>query len=414
MEANVYNCEQIIGHMDLKKYFFIGIIVILYASGTNAQNNSQIELDLQAEPLLSNSQLINLVSLALDESGQGARLFTFAIQNASDSESAPLFIEYTATTSRFGLIIEAVQRNGTPFRLQSGQIVVASNNDIARSKLPGIPGMISFKADFTNSGEDFLNSLKGSNKLPIDVYTITMRIFSDANSQNGGNFEISKTVTIGENLVDDDQSIFSLSPGDVAGSDMIISNPFPEFRWEGRPDQTYRLIVVKKVEGEDPETLIESALSTDASERNGSANLLQFENLDVLTQGTSFQFPTSGIQPLRAGETYYWQVFASLRSSQGEDIRSSEIWEFTLSNRGANGEGEGGLSTLIEMEGDIFLLLRTILGEEKALELQESGYRLSTVEIDDSEFSGQIAREQLEDLLEKLRDGKLKFTGNPQ
>ena len=397
--------------MDLKNVLFAGFFAsILFAPGLNAQNNSQIELDLQAEPLLSNSQLISLVSLALDETGSGARLFTFAIQNMSGAESAPLFIEYTATTSKFGLILEAVQRERTPFRLLPGQVVVASNNDIAQSRLPGISGTINFSANFTNSGEDFLNSLKGSSQLPADVYTITMSIFSNAPGADGGTFETSQTVTIGENLVEDDESIFSLSPGDVAGSDMIISNPFPEFRWEGRPDQTYRLIVVNKVEGEGPETLIESALSTDAARSNMSANLLQFENLDITTQGTSFQFPSTGVQPLRNGETYYWQVFSVLQTSRGEDIRSSEIWEFTLSDQ-SGGRNEIARE-VIEVDGEIFLLLSAILGEEKALELQENGYQLSSLELDDTEFRGELANEKLEELLEKLREGKLKFTGS--
>jgi len=397
--------------MDLKNVLFAGFLaLILFAPGLNAQNNSQIELDLQAEPLLSNSQLISLVSLALDETGSGARLFTFAIQNMSDAESDPLFIEYTATTSKFGLILEATQRESTPFRLQPGQVVIASNNDIAQSRLSGISGTINFSANFTNSGEDFLNSLKGSSQLPADVYTITMSIFSNAPGANGGTFETSQTVTIGENLFEDDESIFSLSPGDVAGSDMIISNPFPEFRWEGRPDQTYRLIVVNKVEGEAPETLIEGALSTDAARSNMSANLLQFENLDITTQGTSFQFPSTGVQPLRSGETYYWQVFSVLQTSQGEDIRSSEIWEFTLSDEGA---GRNRIAQeVIEVDGDLFLLLSAILGEGKALELQENGYQLSSLELDDTEFRGQLANEKLEELLEKLREGKLKFTGS--
>ena len=399
--------------MDLKKFLITGCIVsifALFAPCLSAQNNSGIELDLQAEPLLTNSQLISLVSLALDETGQGSRLFSFAIQNMSDAESEPLFIEYTATTSRFGQIIEAVQRERTPFRLQPGQVVIASNNDIAQSRLPGISGTINFTADFTDGGEDFLNSLKGGSKLPADVYTITMNIFSNAPGANGGTLEASQTVTIGENLVEDDETIFALSPGDVAGSGMIISNPFPEFRWEGRPDQTYRLIVVNRVEGEGPETLIESALSTDAARSNGSANLLQFENLDVTTQGTSFQFPSTGVQPLREGKTYYWQVFSILQTSQGEDVRSSEIWEFSLSSR--NGEGPGGVAEeVIEMDGEIFLLLSAILGEDKTLELQENGYQLSSLELDGTEFSGEIANEKLEDLLDKLREGKLKFTG---
>ncbi|MGF1670302.1 MAG: hypothetical protein ACFCU6_07630 [Balneolaceae bacterium] len=401
--------------MELKKYICILLSIsfaILTVLTAEAQNSSDIELDLQAEPAFDNAQIIDVVSLAFDESGKGSRLFFLTLQNLSDSQSPALFIEYTVQSSRFGLIVEVTQNNNSPFNLEAGQIIVASNNDIAQSRLPGIPGTVRFNGNLTSSGQDFVNSLGASSRLPIDVYTITMQVFSGANQQNGGTFEVSRSITIGEKLVDDDQSIFLIAPGDVPGSDMTISNPFPEFRWEGRPDQTYRLVVVREIEGEGPETLIESALSTDAAQQGGTANLLQFEHIDVLLNGTSFQFPTTGAQPLRNGEKYYWQVFSTLSTTRGEELRSSEIWSFKLASSDAN-RGPDGFD-VIEVDGDIFTLLSVILGEEKALELRDNGFRLDALELDEIEFSGSSAREQLELLLEKLRDGKLKFTNNPQ
>ena len=378
-----------------------------------AQVNSEIELDLQGEPILTKSQMIELVTLTLDQSGQGERVFNFTIVNTSQNISDALFIELVVTASRFGVIVETAQRNETPLRMQPGQVVLGDNNNIAQSRLPGIQNEVRFRGNITGNGEDFLNSLEGSSNLPVDVYTITMNIFSGANSSNGGALVASESIVIGENLSDDDVSIFLLSPGDVTGSGMTISNPFPEFRWEGRPDQQYRLVVVNKSEGESPETLIQSALSTNPAARNGSANLLQFEHLDVELEGTSFQFPTTGVQPLRGGGEYYWQVFVTLRSSRGEEIRSSEIWEFSLAGKDGGGLEQAGEDQLVELDDEIFALLTAIIGEEKALELKENNYRLDSIELDDNQYTGESARNELEELLEKLREGKLKFTTNP-
>jgi len=391
---------------------FLGCLMI-NACPVYAQVNSGIELELRGEPILTKSQMIELVTLTLDQSGQGARVFNFTIVNTSQNISDALFIELVVTASRFGVIAETSQRIETPFRMQPGQAILGDNNNIAQSRLPGIQNEVRFRGNITGNGEDFLNSLEGSSTLPVDVYRITMNIFSDANSTNGGTLVASETIVIGENLSDDDVSIFLLAPGDVAGSGMSISNPFPEFRWEGRPDQQYRLVVVNKSEGESPETLIQSALSTNPAARNGAANLLQFENLDVELEGTSFQFPTTGAQPLRGGEGYYWQVFATLRTSKGEEVRSSEIWEFSLAGRDGGGLEQAGQDQLVELDDEIFALLSAILGEEKALELKENNYRLDSIELDENQYTGETAKNELEELLEKLRDGKLKFTTNP-
>ncbi|MEX0648446.1 MAG: hypothetical protein WEA56_03600 [Balneolaceae bacterium] len=386
--------------------FLAGAILPVYG-----QNTSPVELDLQAVPAFSEAQVINFVSLAFDGSGQGERMFNLALQNIVENSVSDIYIEYFVSSTRAGLIFESYQDLNTPFTIQPGQVVLANNNDLAASRLRGISHPVNYYGELTSAGRDLMNRLQGGSSLPADAYTITMNVYQHGTSETGGQFLTSSSATIGENLFDDDFSIFLLGPGDIPGSGVTIINQYPEFRWDGRLNQTYRLVVVKEVEGESPSALIESALSTNPSFEGGSANLLQFEHLDVLVNGTHFQYPPSGAQALQTGEQYYWQVFATLNTSSGEEILSSEIWSFILSD-GSYAQGTN-TGDFIEVDDELFALLAAILGESKAVELEENGFQLEAIEIEGSDLRGGPARSRLEDLLDKVREGSVKFTINP-
>ncbi len=79
-------------------------------------------------------------------------------------------------------------------------------------------------------------------------------------------------------------------------------------------------------------------------------------------------------------------------------------------NSGAGG-GQGGP---IPVNDELLALLYAILGEEKTDELIRAGFDLDAVEIDDEEYRGAIAGQQLEELLQKVREGTVKFTTTPQ
>lgn len=385
-------------------------ICIFSHSFVRAQNSEIVELELEATPLFSEARMIEYLSLAFDESGRGARIFSLILQNTSRSELTDIYIEYSVRSSRSGMLFEAYQSADTPITLQAGQILAANNNDLASAQLPGIPPPIYFFGDLTSGGRSLLNSVRGST-LPADAYTLTMNIYQYGNEQTGGNLLTTESITIGENLADGELSVFLISPGDIPGSNISISNPYPDFRWEGRLNQTYRLIIVEGVEGESAPSLIESALSTHPAREGGTTNLLQFEQADILVNGTSFQYPPSGVQSLQPGQTYFWQVFSTLRSTSGEKILSSEIWSFTLDGGGTS-TGPGGEN--IPIENDILALLYAILGEQKTNELIGRGFNLEAIQLDENEFRGISAREQLEELLLKVREGTVKFTHQPQ
>lgn len=395
----------------LQYIFLLVITSLIFTLSGSAQPNRTIELDIEVSPLFSEAQIIEFVSLALDESGRGARLFSFILQNSSSANRPQIYIEYTISSRRNGLLLETYQSTSSPITLQPGQILIANNNDLASSSLPGISDPVYFNGDITSEGRDLLNQMRGGSRLPTDIYTLKMDIYQRGNSRSGGNLLASESVILGENLIDGDLSIMLISPGDEPGTDISISNPYPEFRWEGTENITYRIVLVEAVDGESGPALIESALSTNPGEEGASTSLLEFEHADILVNRTSLQFPSSGVQPLRHGQTYYWQVFSTLKSTTGEETLSSEIWSFRLNVNSGAGGGQGGP---IPVNDELLALLYAILGEEKTDELIRAGFDLDAVQIDDEEYRGDIAGQQLEELLQKVREGTVKFTTTPQ
>jgi hypothetical protein len=387
----------------LKIFTSLLLIFIFYTGNSQAQSPA-IDLEIQADPVFTNAQIINLTNLIFDESGKGARLFSLFIQNDTDQVQESLYLDMLVRTQRKGLIVEGFQSSGTPFSLQPGQVLFASNNDLASGRLPGIDTQIRFNGGITSQGAELLNNLQGSTRLPVDEYTLEVRLYQGNNRPGGGNLLVSRSLVIGGDLVDDELSLYLQAPGDVVGTGISITNPYPEFRWEGQQDRTYRIIIVEEKEGEDPETLIQSAKSTSAGRVGSTGSLLEFEMLDFLVEGTSLQFPSSGVQPLRSGNTYYWQVFTSLSSTAGDEERASEIWSFTL------GSGFDGQAEMIEIDDELREILIALLGLETYRELEQRDFELERMEVDEREMYGGMARDELLRLAERIRDGMIKIS----
>lgn len=381
-------------------------LILIWAGffATEVQSQANIDLEVQAESILTNAQIIELANFAFDERGTGARLLTFRMQNLDGERAENLYLDFQIVSDRRGTIVEAYQRADRPFSLSEGQSVVASNNAVARGSITGISEPIRLDGDLTSQGEDLINSLQGRSTLPVDEYEIIVRIYQNGN-RFSGTLVAEGSVVIGTNLVEGDLSIYLQAPGDVAGTDITISNNYPEFRWEGLQELTYRVVVVEAQPGETPETLIQSALSTPAAQVGQSTSLLEFENADVLVEGTSFQYPSSGVQPLREGNRYYWQVFSTLTTTSGEERFSSEIWNFKLDGGGARTTATEGL---IELDEEVQQVLVALLGSGVFSELAEGNYQLESIDLDGLELSGEIAREELVRLIEKIQEGKIK------
>jgi hypothetical protein len=148
------------------------------------------------------------------------------------------------------------------------------------------------------------------------------------------------------------------------GSGAEITNPFPQLSWEGGINSEYRVIVVTTDENNSPESLIQSARSS--SPTNLSGSLLQFENLDRVVVGNTLQFPSSGVQALIPGKTYYWQVFEQDRNSD-EILTSSEIWSFELVSTSRNANS-------VSFSEDEIQALRLLIEQGRFEELTRNGF----------------------------------------
>jgi hypothetical protein len=384
------------------KHSLLLLFLILVPLKVAFSQSDGFEIDITAEPQISNAQIIELTTLADSERRTGARLITITVANQSGADADDLYLEILRSSSRHGLLAETYQRNDTAFGLSNGQTAFISNNDIARGNLPNTRNMVFFNGVLTSSGRDFLNQLQGLTALPADEYTITANLYQRNNSRNGGILLGTASVTIGRNLIDSDFSVYLLSPGDVAGSAISISNPYPEFRWEGIPGQKYRLVVVEATGSESPQSLIESALSSSPSEQ-GTENPLEHVYLDVMVDGTSFQYPAFGAKSLREGRTYYWQVFSELQTTSGIAERASEIWDFRLRS------GSASLDD-VDLDDELKEILIPLLGEEEVNRLLRNGFALFEIELDGETYSGEAAKAQLLELLDKMRSNKIKVS----
>ncbi|MDZ7716226.1 MAG: hypothetical protein U5J95_08455 [Balneolaceae bacterium] len=380
----------------------ITAINVNYASAQQAQ----INLELQVNESLANSQVINLTNI-IASNGSGANLFNIFIENLDTEATAQdLYLNVSLQSDKNGLIADLYQKQGQPFSLDPGQSVFATNNTIENG-LPGVEESINFDGGLTTQGEEFVNDLGGSTKLPPDRYVIQIDIYQNANGRNGGVLLATAQAEIGGGIVDEVRDIFLTSPGDAVGSEAEITNPYPEFRWEGGINTQYRLIVVEANNQDGPETLIQSSVSTEPILENGSpgtGSLLQYEILDVRIQGTSFQMPPSGVQNLEEEKLYYWQVFAELSSSSGTDIRNSEIWGFILKGHGA------GLT--ISSGGELGAALQALMESGELQELQNGGFKLGSIVIDEQTISGPAMLQRLIEFQNKVNNGEITIVNN--
>ena len=368
------------------------------------------DLNVTVEPsaLLEDAEILSLTELGVNTDGSGPVLASVTIENNTNKRLKNLYLEIVVSSGKEGALLEYVQQHSRPFSLRPFQSVYITNNDVANEVFPGVNETISFSGGLTSQGEDLIGELSGSTSLPKDTYSLSVSIFtvSDAFGKQVlasgvaeiGGISNSKTAFV------DESEVILRTPGDIVGTETNITNPFPQFSWEGDNNVSYRLIVVEENNQDSPEALLQSAKSSPPLSDGGA--LLEFENLDAIVQGTSFQFPSSGVQPLHPGKKYYWQVSTTTRSSASQTEIQSEAWGFTLTDPG----GQGAVISL-NPDGTFPENLRTalieLMGEESFQELEERGFTLESIAYDGQEFTGASAAMKLEELLEKIREEEI-------
>ncbi|MDZ7808696.1 MAG: hypothetical protein U5K71_16535 [Gracilimonas sp.] len=387
-----------------KCYVSIVLLIIMAIVPIRKSVAQNISLQLEATSLLENTQLVSFTDLGIDNSGNGPVLITGFIENMSPEPVNNLFLEIKISSARSGKLVELRSFADLPFLLEPYQSLYVTNNDIARKRIPGIDQRIDFSGGLTPEGEDLFDRLSGSTTLPRDVYSVEVILFTVTDAF-GREDLASDVVEFGGSAsrVFEESEIYLKAPGDQVGSRSEITNPYPQFSWEGENDISYRLVVVEQNKQDSPESLIESAFSTMAVNNGGS--LLEYENLDMLVTESNYQFPTSGAQSLEPGKTYYWQVQTSLQRSGDTERVSSEIWTFTL---GGSTENLNTPPITPEVEDALIALI----GEDAYRQLQSEGFELTGIEYDGQAFTGPAATVKLEDILQLIRDKKLILGSN--
>lgn len=353
--------------------------------------------------ILSNSQFIGLTNLGLDSEGRGPVLVSGYIQNQTNEVVSDLFIEARIFAGKIGEIVNITSRSGFPFSLQPMQSVYVNNNIISQDGgVPGISETVKIDAELTPEGDEFIESLDGSTTLPADIYTVQVIIFQNTN-ESGRVDLASVTTEIGGGVpVSESVDFFLRTPGDVTDANVEITNPYPQFSWEGEQGIEYRLLVVKGSDTDSPESLLQSARSSAPPADGGS--LLQYENLDVEVVGESFQYPSSGAQPLEPGQTYYWQLSTSIQSGVNFEERTSEIWSFKLSEP----ETTDAPITITEETKKAIV---NLVGNGRFENLLSSGYTFQSFQIDGVTYSGNQASIILAELLRKIETGEIVLSG---
>ncbi|MCR9131154.1 MAG: hypothetical protein NXI08_01200 [bacterium] len=367
-------------------------------------DSGSLSLEVNLSPVLENASVLGLTSLGIDTRGSGPVLVSGTLVNNTDELLTNLFFEFKFTAGQVGTIAELTQQAAYPFTLDPRQVVYATNNDIDNEQLPGVDEKMKFDGGLTSEGEDFLESLDGTT-LPNDIYTINAKVSQVTNAC--GKQELANvTVELGgteSGAVVDELSIFLKTPGDEVGSDVSITNQYPQLSWEGDANNRYRVIVVNDNGQDSPESLIEGAKSTAA----GGADFLQFEYLDVNVEGNNLQYPSSGAQALVTGERYFWQVSTVVQTALGTEEYVSDIWTFSL----VDPSTETSVTTQ-EIDEETLNALITLIGDEEYNTMLSDGFYFESIEVDQQVFSGITGIQKLTELLQKLEDGDIIISDN--
>ena len=388
--------------------FHIAILVLtlIYVVPNKFAIAQDININVEPSPVLESVQTLSLSSLGIGAEGQGPPIVSVTIENLSTETIDNLYLEIIVSAGKVGNIVEVTQNASSPFSLSPSQSLYFTNNDLANERIPGIPARITFTGGLTPEGDNFLSNLSGSNTLPRDTYALELILFRVTDARGRENLASDVAEIGGGSMVAssfEESNIYLRTPGDIVGTAAEITNPFPQFSWEGENNIEYRLLVVEQRGQDSPESLLASAKSSSPAGQGGS--LLAFENLDVIVQANSFQFPSSGVQPLEKGKTYYWQVVTTLQASGDTEEVSSEIWSFTLKDA-----AEATATT--PLSEDVQRAIVELIGQDTYQRLRERGFTLESIQYDGQDFSGPAAAIKLEELLQKIRDEEIIVEGN--
>ena len=395
-------------YLYMKKAGNIGFLVVsiwVLTSMIAFGQSDKVTLEFSLSPVLEQAQVLGLSSLGVDTEGGGPVIISGSLVNNTTERLENLYFEFDVEAASYGVLARIRQQAAYPFSLNPGQVVFATNNDIQNEEIPGISDRMKFDGGLTSTGENFVEDLSGTT-LPNDQYSFAVRIYQ-VTEEGRRELLANETIQLGGNIseggVVDELTILLRTPGDLVGAEAAITNPIPQLSWEGDASLNYRVLVVSGNGADSPESLLESAKSSEATDMGGS--LLQFEYLDQNIRGNSLQYPTNGVQALVPGQTYYWQVVTSMNTALGTNEVVSEIWEFTLVDPGSD-------SNVVEVDQETVQAIVQLIGQDTYNLLLETGYSFENIEIDGQVYTGIVGVQKILELIEKFQNGDLVIEGN--
>jgi hypothetical protein len=385
--------------------FYLVLSLMSMATMYAHAQSDKVSLEFSLSPILEQAQVLGLSSLGVDTEGSGPVIISGSLVNNTTEPLENLYFEFDIEAASYGVLARIRQQAAYPFSLAPGQVVFATNNDIKNEEVPGISDKMKFDGGLTTTGENFIEDISGTT-LPNDQYTFSVRIYQ-VEADGRRVLLASDMIQLGGNAseggVVDELTILLRTPGDLVGAEAAITNPIPQLSWEGDASLNYRVLVVARGGSDSPESLLESAKSSEPTNNGGS--LLQFEYLDLNVVGNSLQYPSTGVQALVPGQTYYWQVVTSINSALGANEVVSEIWEFTLVDPGSE-------ANVVEVDQETVNALIQLIGQDTYNLLAESGYSFENIEIDGQVFSGIVGVQKILELIEKFQNGDVVIEGN--
>lgn len=188
-------------------------------------------------------------------------------------------------------------------------------------------------------------------KLPAGDY-----IFSFSVTESGGETVSAREVISVGNPTD----LELVAPGGQLDDNIEIFSLYPLFQWESTdfmwtathcPDCGYFIRVAEY----DPtiHSSIDEALSDRANlpypDDGGFFTLPSMpvtgSSGELLTAGTTFQYPFTGAKPLEEGQSYVWQIQKVYPTTSGSEMIESDIFVFTIPSMSGSTTASGGTAT---------------------------------------------------------------------
>ena len=346
----------------------IFILILIYYP---VYASSEVQVTLELFPAMQNARMLFLSDFDLLQLGNGPLLFRISMINTSSGPKS-LIGKFSVETANLGILFTGETK---PFTLPVGTTFLTNQDLFTKQKEFSLSHY-----NFEDAADQLREAILQTGKLPTDRYDFKWEIFEVENNTNHD----SKTESL---FIDNPTRLDLISPGTEATSNFlpILFTTFPYFRWESNTAE-FRLKVCEK-------------LPHNRTPEDAMNNTPRLET--KIINNNFFQYPSAGTWNLEEGKTYFWQVFATIKTASGSYEIPSEIWGFQiidLSN-----------PQLAESQEQIIKGLQDILGDDIIAELfgQEGellGFQMTGV----AYWNGKpVSIQKIMELIDEIREGKL-------